>query len=181
MRRGRFVQRFPAHNTWGIMGQTETTFNVSSTSSDWKGVALSNFQLSPFSIGGKFFASVEGFIQGIKFPEGDPRREQAFVASGWDAKHLGDTADRSGAYWNGQKLVYGSSEHHQLIEKAIRARIAQNSGLAQVLASTAGSTVVHRVGNEPESPTTSLPAVVFCRILTEIRDELLADGQVKPQ
>ncbi|HUH87535.1 MAG TPA: hypothetical protein VL003_05720 [Pusillimonas sp.] len=156
------------------MGQTESTLNVSSTSSDWKGVALSNFQLSPFSIDGKLFASIEGFIQGIKFPEDDPRREQAFVSSGWDAKHLGDTADRSGAYWEGKKLAYGSTEHHELIAKAIRARIVQNAGLAQVLMSTAGSTLIHRVGNEPESPLTSLPATVFCRILTELRDELLA-------
>lgn len=161
------------------MGQIETELNVSSTSSDWRGVALSNFQLSPFSIDNVLFASIEGFIQGIKFPEDDPRRERAFVASGWDAKHLGGTADRSGAYWQGQKLVYGSSEHHQLIEKAIRARIAQNSGLAQVLASTAGSILTHQVGNEPESATTSLPAVAFCRILTSIRDELLSEGLVK--
>lgn len=125
------------------------------------------------------FASIEGFIQGIKFPLGDSRREQAFVASGWDAKHLGDQADRSGAYWNGLTLGYGSPEHHQLIERALRARMAQNSGLAQVLVSTAGATLIHRTGHEPESPTTSLPAAVFCRILTEMRDELLADGQVR--
>jgi len=158
------------------MAQTQTTLNVSSTSSDWKGVALSNFMLSPFSLDGILFASIEGFIQGIKFPEDDPRREQAFVLSGWDAKHLGDTADRSGAYWKGQKLDYGSAEHHQLIETAIRARIAQNAGLAQVLASTAGATLTHSTGSQPESPTTSLPAEVFCRILTAIRDELLSEG-----
>jgi len=162
------------------MSQAETTLNVSSTSSDWRGVALSNFMLSPFSLDGTLFASIEGFIQGIKFPEGDARREQAFVFSGWDAKHLGDTADRSGAYWNGQRLPYGSAEHHRLIERAIRARVAQNSGLAQVLASTAGATLVHSTGSEPESPTTSLPATVFCRILNEMRDELLSDGKVRP-
>lgn len=160
--------------------QTDTTINVASASTDWRGVALCNFLMSPFTLDGILFASIEGFIQGIKFPEGDPRREQAFVSSGWDAKHLGDTADRSGAYWNGQKIAYGSNEHHQLIARAIRARIAQNSGLAQVLATTAGATIIHRTGDEPESKTTSLPAVVFCRILTELRDELLSEGQVRP-
>lgn len=161
------------------MSQAENTVNVSSTSSDWRGVALSNFMLSPFSLDGTLFASIEGFIQGIKFPLGDPRREQAFVSSGWDAKHLGDTADRSGAYWSGQKLAYGSPEHHQLIERALRARIAQNTGLAQVLASTAGAALVHVTGHEPESPTTSLPAKVFCRILNEMREEILSDGKVR--
>lgn len=159
------------------MSQADNTLNVSSTSSDWKGVALSNFQLSPFSLDGILFASIEGFIQGIKFPEGDARREQAFVSSGWEAKNLAGEADRSGAYWQGRKFVYGSSEHHRLIERAIRARIAQNSGLAQVLASTGDATLVH-ITNEPESPTTSLPAVVFCRILNQMRDELHTDGKV---
>ena len=159
------------------MTKADNTLNVSMTSSDWRGVALSNFQLSPFSLDGVLFASIEGFIQGIKFPEGDPRRERAFVSSGWDAKNLGGEADRSGAYWQGRKLIYGSSEHHRLIERAIRARIAQNSGLAQVLASTGGATLVHNTG-EPESPTTSLPAVVFCRILTQMRDELHSDGKI---
>jgi len=109
-----------------MKGPPEKTLNVSSTSTDWRGLALSNFGLSPFVLDGMLFASVEGFVQGIKFPEGDPRREAAFASSGWPAKHLGDTADRSGAYWGGVCLPYGSPDHHRLIEQAIRARIAQS-------------------------------------------------------
>ncbi len=152
----------------------EKTVNVSSASTDWRGVALSNFGLSPFVLDGALFASVEGFIQGIKFPEGDPRREAAFQSSGWPAKHLGDTADRKGVYWAGATLPYGSPEHRGLIERAIRARIAQSKGLQEALKSTAGATLVHDTGGGREAPTTSLPAAVFCRILTEIRAELLA-------
>ena len=157
------------------MGSAEATINVSSTSTDWRGLALSNFGLSPFVFDGMLFASVEGFIQGIKFPEGDPRRNSAFASSGWDAKRLGDTADRSGAYWGGVCVPYGSPEHHRLIERAMRARIAQSPGLQEALRSTAGATLVHKVGTGAESSTTSLPASVFCRILTEIRAELLVD------
>ncbi|CAB3773783.1 hypothetical protein [Paraburkholderia humisilvae] len=148
-----------------------TVLNISSTSADWRGLALSNFGLSPFVFNGMLFASVEGFIQGIKFPQGDPRRSEAFNLSGWDAKHLGDQADRSGAYWQEVCLPYGSAQHHQLIEGAIRARIAQSLGLQQALLSTEGSVLVHNTGRV-ESPTTSLPAAVFCRILTDIRGEL---------
>jgi predicted NAD-dependent protein-ADP-ribosyltransferase YbiA (DUF1768 family) len=165
------------------MGSAEATINVSSTSTDWRGQALSNFGLSPFVLDGTLFASVEGFIQGIKFPEGDPRRAAAFVSSGWDAKRRGDTADRSGAYWGGERIPYGSPEHHRLIERAMRARIAQSRGLQEALRSTAGATLIHRVGTGAESPTTSLPVSVFCRILTEIRAELLVDKpwqQAKP-
>lgn len=118
------------------------------------------------------FASIEGFIQGIKFPEDAPRRVQAFNLSGWDAKHLGDQADRSGAYWAGACLPYGSDQHHRLIEEAIRARIAQSIGLQSALLSTEGMTLVHDTGRS-ESHTTSLPATVFCEILNRIWDDLL--------
>jgi predicted NAD-dependent protein-ADP-ribosyltransferase YbiA (DUF1768 family) len=147
--------------------------NISSVSADWRGVALSNFGLSPFVLEGVLLASVEGFVQGIKFPEGDPRRETAFGSWGGDAKRLGDTADRSGAYWGGARLPYGSPAHHRLIERAIRARIAQCRGLQEALRSTARARLIHDTGS-PEQPTTSLPAAIFCRILTEIRAELLA-------
>jgi len=145
--------------------------NISATSGDWRGVALSNFGLSPFVFHGMLFASVEGFIQGIKFPEGDLRRQQAFHLSGWDAKKMGDQADRSGAYWAGERLPYGSARHHELITQAIQARIRQSPGLSEALLSTAVAVLVHETG-QPESPTTSLPATVFCRALTELRDEL---------
>ena len=153
----------------------ETVLNVSSTSEDWRGLALSNFGLSPFVLGDMLFASVEGFIQGIKFREDDPRRGQAFTSSGWDAKNLGDQADGSGAYWNGQCLSYGSPQHRQLIGYAIRARIMQSAGLQRALITTRGMTITHKVGEHSESPTTSLPASVFCNILTDLRNELLAE------
>jgi predicted NAD-dependent protein-ADP-ribosyltransferase YbiA (DUF1768 family) len=158
-----------------VMGSTDKAINVSSTSADWRGLALSNFGLSPFVLDGTLFASVEGFIQGIKFPEGDPRRAAAFASSGWPAKRLGDTADRSGAYWGGARLAYGSPDHHRLIERAMRARIAQSLGLQEALRSTADAMLIHDTGADADSPTTSLPASVFCRILTEIRSELLSD------
>ncbi|HFH4003656.1 MULTISPECIES: hypothetical protein [Pseudomonas] len=154
------------------MSNKTTFLNISSTSADWRGLALSNFGLSPFVFHDMLFASVEGFIQGIKFPESDPRRLQAFHLSGWDAKQLGDLADRSGVYWNRQCLPYGSTQHHQLIESAIRARIDQSIGLQRALLSTNGLDLVHDTGRA-EAPTTSLPAIVFCRILTAIREELL--------
>jgi predicted NAD-dependent protein-ADP-ribosyltransferase YbiA (DUF1768 family) len=154
------------------MNADAPVLNVSSTSTDWRGLALSNFGLSPFEMDGILFASIEGFIQGIKFPEDDPRRAQAFSLSGWDAKHLGNQADRSGAYWAGACLPYGSDRHHRLIEAAICARIAQSIGLQSALLSTEGMTLVHDTGRE-ESHTTSLPAAVFCEILSRIRDDFL--------
>ena len=153
------------------MPDETTHVNIASTSDDWRGRALSNFALSPFVFDGVLFASIEGFIQGIKFPESDPRRQQAFHLAGWDAKRIGAQAERSGAYWQGQCLVYGSVAHQQVIEAAIRARMAQSTGLQEALVSTADAVIIHDTG-QPESTTTSLPGTVFCRLMTAIRDEL---------
>ena len=120
--------------------------NISANASDWRGQALSNFCLSPFVLDGALYASIEGFIQGIKFPEGDPVRAAAFQASGWDAKRLGDGARRDAVHWQGARIAYGSPEHHRLIERAIRARVSQSTGLRQALASTAGAAIAHETG-----------------------------------
>ena len=95
---------------------------------------------------GALYASIEGFIQGIKFPEDDPVRAAAFQASGWDAKRLGDGARRDAVHWQGARIAYGSAEHHRLIERAIRARVSQSTGLRQALASTAGAAIAHETG-----------------------------------
>ncbi|WP_202120921.1 hypothetical protein [Streptomyces sp. BA2] len=60
----------------------ERAFNISSSSADWRGLALSNFGLSPFVLNQTVYASLEGFIQGIKFEPGGARRERAFNSSG---------------------------------------------------------------------------------------------------
>ena len=132
------------------MSSSPPAVNISANASDWRGQALSNFCLSPFVLDGALYASIEGFIQGIKFPEGDPVRAAAFQASGWDAKRLGDDARRDAVHWQGARIAYGSPEHHRLIERAIRARVSQSTGLRQALASTAGAAIAHETG-APES------------------------------
>lgn len=148
---------------------TRKTINVSFTSDDWRGVALSNFSLSPFEFEGRLLASVEGFIQGIKFPPGHASREQAFASSAWDAKACGQGADKRFAYWGDAQFEFGADAHHGLVERALRARFAQNEGLRRVLASTQGLDILHLTG-ESEPERTSMPAALFCRILSDIRD-----------
>jgi predicted NAD-dependent protein-ADP-ribosyltransferase YbiA (DUF1768 family) len=145
--------------------------NIAANSDDWRGVALSNFCLSPFVLDGVLLASVEGFIQGIKFPPGSPLRDLAFAASGFAAKEFSARADGKGVWWREERHDYGSPGHLVLIERAIRARIAQNSGLQAALVSTGNATIVHETG-VAESPGTSLQAIDFCRIMTTIRTEL---------
>jgi len=145
--------------------------NIAASSDDWRGVALSNFCLSPFVLDGVLLASVEGFIQSIKFPPEHSARVEAFASSGLAAKGFSARADGQDVWWHDARHDYASPAHLALIERAIRARIAQNGGLQAALRSTGTARIVHETG-VPEAPTTSLKAADFCRILTTIRKEL---------
>ncbi|MGB6156626.1 hypothetical protein [Castellaniella sp.] len=148
------------------------TLNVSFVSDDWRGVALSNFCLAPFVMDGVLLASVEGFIQGIKFPEGNANRQQAFTTWEWAAKKAGQGAQRNLVYWAGQQLPFGSPAHHALVERALRAKFAQNQGACLVLKATGRAVLVHNTDEGPEPALTSLPAARFCQVLTDIRARL---------
>jgi hypothetical protein len=154
------------------------TLNVNNASSDWRGHVLANFPAYPFMLDGAVLASVEGFVQGIKFPERHPSRTAAFSSWGDVAKRLGSDAERFSVWWNGVEVAYGADAHHRLIARAIRAKFAFNEGARLALKATEGLMLQHDIG--PESPSTSLPASVFCRILSELRDELVQTGIVKP-
>lgn len=154
----------------------DSTLNVNNASLDWRGHVLANFPAFPFVLDGTALASVEGFVQGIKFPEHHRSRDAAFLSWGEVAKRLGSDAERISVWWNGVRIAYGSDEHHRLIARAIRAKFAFNEGARLALKATAGLVLQHDIG--PELPTTSLPAAVFCRILAELRDELLQAGTI---
>lgn len=147
--------------------------NVSSQSPDWRGRFLSNFWPSFFVLDGEEFSSVEGFIQGIKFPEGDLNRVAAFRSVMGEAKKLGKKAERKYVWWKGERLLYGSTEHLALIERAIHAKFDQNREFRYALQETKDMRLVHQI---PERKDTSLPAKLFCRILTYLRREYKLSG-----
>lgn len=149
--------------------------NIGSKSDDWRARRLSNFSDDVFILDGERMASVEGFIQGTKFPEGHPARQRAFQSVGVEAKRLGKTAERKFVWWKDRAIPYGSPEHHELIERAIRAKFEQNKTALDALLATEGMTLTHDLGY-PDPPNTSLPARVFCEILTKIRNEAISNG-----
>ncbi len=146
--------------------------NIGSRTDDWRAKRLSNFSADPFILDGIKLASVEGFIQGIKFPEGNPRRDKAFSLAGREAKFIGKEAKTNFVWWQDKSISYGSPEHHDLIERTIRTKFNQNPEAMKALLATKGLTLTHDLG-PPENPHTSLPAKVFCDILTRIREEHL--------
>ena len=143
--------------------------NVRSDSDDFIARALSNFPRYPFEIDGEDFGSPEGFIQGIKHPEGSINRILGTILSGVEAKRLGKTAEGKFVWWQRRQIVYGSDEHHCLIARAIIAKFEQNPSAMNALLATEGEEITHDLG-KPEDPNTSLPAALFCKILTEIRE-----------
>jgi len=149
----------------------EINIGSKSTETDW----LSNFAPTSFQVGEIQFASVEGFLQGIKFPEEDPRRTEAFRSVGINAKRLGRGAERKFVWWRGRKIVYRSVRHLALIQRAIRAKFEQNQDARKALIATEGMTITHDLGH-PESPKTSLPSNIFCYILMKIREKYSSES-----
>lgn len=161
----------------------EETINVSSGSKDKVARRLSNFSKDRFTIDGIEMASVEGFVQGIKFPLSDARREIVFALSGFEAKKIGGEASEFGykfVWWKDKAIKYGSAEHYRLNERAIRAKFKQNTEAMIALLSTKDKKITHELGGE-ESSTTCLPKKIFCDILTRIREEKLRELENKQE
>lgn len=156
-----------SHNWY--LNQEGERLNVISTSLDWRAYCLSNFSAFPFTLDGTNYVSVEGFIQGIKYPCDHPSRIEAFNSYGNVAKQIGQKADRKFIWYDGKKISFGSLEHYRLIEKAIRAKCTQNAGAAIALQATKKLVLVHDTGKQ-DSSNTSLPHEIFCDILTRIRE-----------
>lgn len=120
---------------------------------------LSNFAPTPFMFRGQRYASVEGFWQMMKYPEGadDPRtnspgltwrytREQVAQMTAFDAKRAGDLAEKNlmqlGITWvsfEGQHMEYRPAkpgEHYRLIVAAMREKVRQNPDVKRVLLAT---------------------------------------------
>jgi predicted NAD-dependent protein-ADP-ribosyltransferase YbiA (DUF1768 family) len=154
---------------------------------------LSNFAPTPFTFHDHRYASLEGFWQMMKFPEGpdDPRatfpgltwphtREQVAQLTSFEAKHAGDAAEanmkKMGITWvtfEGRRIEYRPEvpgEHYQLIVAVTWAKVLQNPNVKQVLLSTGDLTLKPDHHQEPNAPA----AWRYYEILTQIRTALRA-------
>jgi hypothetical protein len=150
--------------------------NVASTSDEEIGRDMSNFADFPFYYGRPpiRYGSVESFYQMLTQPDVTLRKSIAKMPGKW-AKSAGNSQTLEGAF-EGQTYVLGSAEHHELIKDAIRAKLTQNPGLAVRFVATRPRPLVH-IAKGKESR--RFPSAVFCRILTELREEF-ASGREMP-
>lgn len=152
---------------------------------------LSNFAATPFTFRGKRYASLEGFWQMMKYPEGkdDPRarfpglqwpytREQVSQLTSFAAKNAGTIAEenmkRMGITWvtfEGKQMEYRAAVpggHYRLIVAATREKVRQNSEVKRVLLATGTLILKPDHHQEPNAPA----AWRYYEILTQIRTEL---------
>jgi predicted NAD-dependent protein-ADP-ribosyltransferase YbiA (DUF1768 family) len=193
-------QRYPAHwwapvpkegaPSWEIMPQEAGPGEVILSKRNELGL-LSNFAATPFTFKGKRYASLEGFWQMMKYPEGptDPRakfpglewkytREQVSQLTSFEAKAAGTLAEQNmkkmGITWvsfEGKRFEYRPGtpgEHYRLIVAATREKVRQNPEVRKVLLATGDLILKPDHHQEPNAPV----AWRYYEILTQIRTEL---------
>jgi predicted NAD-dependent protein-ADP-ribosyltransferase YbiA (DUF1768 family) len=194
------ASRYPGHRwravpregapAWEILPQEAGRGEVILSKRNELGL-LSNFAPTPFTFRGQRYASLEGFWQMMKYPEGpdDPRaaypglrwawtREQVARLTGFEAKRAGTLADENmskmGIGWvsfEGKRFDYKPpvpGEHYRLIVAVTREKVRQNPDVMKVLLATGN------LGLKPDHhQETNAPAAWrYYEILMQIRAEL---------
>jgi predicted NAD-dependent protein-ADP-ribosyltransferase YbiA (DUF1768 family) len=192
--------RFPAHwwtpvidpkkPAWEILPQEAGPDEVILSKRNELGL-LSNFALTPFVFHGQRYASLEGFWQMMKYPEGpnDVRakfpklewkytREQVRQMSSFEANQAGalasDNMTKMSITWvsfEGKHFEYKPAvpgEHYKLIVAATWEKVKQNPEVKKVLLATGDLILKPDHHQEPNAPA----AWRYFEILMEIRTEL---------
>ncbi len=126
---------------------------------------ISNFAATPFVLDGGEYASIEGFWQGLKFPDPADRRRLAQLHGG-AAKEAGYAAPVLEAFdYLGARVRTGTFDHWQLMRRACRAKFDQNGDARAALLATGTRPLVHRVRRDSRT----IPGVIMADIWTRIR------------
>ena len=135
------------------------------------GDALSNFAPHPFVIDGVECASMEGFLQSLKFSNPDMQREVCKLV-GKAAKFKGKPKKwyrTQTLYWMGKEYKRDSEEYQNLLNRAYNA-LYENAKFRKALEATGHATLTHSIGKNKKSETV-LTTQEFCSRLTHLRDK----------
>jgi len=160
---------FADKNRLPCMDDEYTPLNVASGSGEEIGKLMSNFAHTPFVLDGAWYASVEGFYASLKFLDEEKRSKMARLY-GARARGKASKSQLKTTCYQGESFELGSHRHHELIKCAIRAKLEQHSEIAKLFVATRPRPIIHDTGHA-EQTTTRFPGDVFCRILTELREE----------
>ena len=124
--------------------------------------ALSNFAPHPFVIDGVECASMEGFLQSLKFSSPDMQKVVCQLV-GKAAKFKGKKKKwwrTQILYWQGKEIYRHSEEYQQLLDRAFEA-LAQNSSFQKALLATGDAVLTHSIGKS-DATQTVLTRAEFC-------------------
>lgn len=136
------------------------------------GDALSNFAPHPFVIDGVECASMEGFLQSLKFSNPDMQREVCKLV-GKAAKFKGKPKKwyrTQTLYWQGKEYKRDSEEYQELLDRAYN-ELGKNAGFQRALLATGNATLTHSIGKNKQSETV-LTVKEFISRLYRLRAEL---------
>lgn len=134
--------------------------------------SLSNFAPHSFTIDGVNCASMEGFLQSLKFSSAEMAAHVCTLV-GKQAKFKGKKKNwwrTQTLYWKGIPMHRQSEAYTTLIERAYN-QLAKNGGFARALLATRDSTLTHSMGKSKKSETV-LTEQEFCSNLYRVRKML---------
>ena len=164
-----YVNRYPKEEQEEEQGDT---MDIGS-GAGYPAASLSNFSPHPFSIDGVQCASMEGFLQSLKYKGADMQREVCTLV-GKAAKFKGKKKkwfrDQT-LYWQGRSIPRKSGEYQELLDKAFNAMFEQSNSFKKALKASGKATLTHSMGKNDESRTV-LTNREFIRRLTQLRAKL---------
>ncbi len=148
-----------------------------SSGSSYPACALSNFAPHPFTLDGVAIASMEGFLQSLKFKNPDMQKHVCtLVGRAAKSKGQGKNWQRTGKlYWQGQEIDRFSDEYQQLLDRAFETMYTTNTSARKALLATANSSLEHSKGKKSPHDTI-LTRSEFCSRLVRLREQLKKAG-----
>jgi predicted NAD-dependent protein-ADP-ribosyltransferase YbiA (DUF1768 family) len=135
--------------------------------------SLSNLAPHPFVMDEVEIASMEGFLQALKFKNFEMQKEICKLA-GLKAKRSGSKKNwqrTQTLYWKNTEYKRDSDAYQYLLDRAYTALFTTNAKAAKALLATRSATLKHSIGRTKSSETI-LTRQEFCSRLTNMRREL---------
>lgn len=145
--------------------------------------ALSNFAPHPFTLDEVPIASMEGFLQSLKFPQPEMQKYVCtLVGRAAKAKGRGKDWQRTGKlHWQGKEIDRYAKEYQDLLDRAFWTLYSTNESAKKALLASQDAVLEHSIGKRKESDTV-LTRSEFCGRLTRIRELLkVKEAQCHPQ
>lgn len=138
--------------------------------------ALSNFAPHPFVIDGVQCASMEGFLQSLKFKDIEMQKYVCTlvgVKAKYKGKHKKWWVDQT-LYWQGKEYKRDSKEYQDLLHRAYL-QLADNESFKKAIIASGDATYTHSIGKN-DITHTILTEREFCSLLNMCRRYIKVKG-----